>query len=115
MNEQGSISYFLVYVILAFILLVIFALIIPITIMFNTTIYQSAEDILLDANDVANEIQDPAIKAQLVRALGGNTESIATQVDILSTFFQYGWILIILIIVIVLFLQTRQTVELEIR
>lgn len=115
MNQRGSVSFFVVFVFLAFILLVLFALFIPLMIDFNTEIYAGAEMILDDANASAAEIQDADIRAQLQGSIGASQDSIITQTDVLSTFFQYGYIIIILVIVLVIYMIARQTVEVGIR
>lgn len=115
LNEKGSISYFMVFVVLAVILLVLFAVAIPFLQAFNIALYEAGEDILIDANKTVQQLENEEIKAALEGALGQQVTSIETQVDILGTFFKYGWIIIILVIVLVIFLASRQAVEAEIR
>lgn len=115
LNQKGSISFFIVFVALAVILLILFAAVIPLLIAFDTALYEGAEDIILDANKTAGNIQNAEIKASLQSSLQASTDTIPTQIDIMSNFFQYGWILVIVVIVLVLFMISRQTVEVAVR
>jgi len=115
LGEKGSISYFIVFVFLAFILLVLFVFITPVLIKFNTELYAAGEDILLDANSTASSLSNAQVRGQLQDSLTAASGSIPTQIDVLSNFFQYAWILIIVIIVLALYMFTRETVEGEIR
>lgn len=114
-NSRGSVSYFFVFVILSVVLVTLFAFAIPLLQAIDTAFYEAGEDILLDANETASNIQNDNIRESIQANFQAQTESIPTQIDILSTFHQYGWIIIILAIVLVIFLITRQTVELEVR
>ena len=115
LNEHGSVSFFIVFVTLSIVLLVLFALVIPLLTAINIEFFAAAEKILLDANATAAGFENEQIKAQLQESLGAQADSITTQVDILGTFFQYGWIIIIFAVLLVIFLATRETVEAEVR
>lgn len=114
MNERGVITYAIVFIFLAFILLTVFVFITPVLIEFNAEMYAAGEEILLDANATANEFQNQDIKAQFQDALGSAQQSIPTQVSILAAFFQYAWIIILIVVLMVLYMLTRETVEAEI-
>ena len=81
----------------------------------NVMFYANAEGILEKGRTAASEINDENVRAALEGSFDAQVESIETQIDILAVFFQYGWIIIILAITLVIFMITRQTVELQIR
>jgi len=114
-NQKGSFSFWLVFVILAFTTVTLFALTIPLLQNFLTHTYAAADDIITDANTTINSISDTTAKQAIQEAFTAQTESIQTNIDVLSVFFQYGWILVILVVVLALFILTRTTVEYEIR
>jgi predicted PurR-regulated permease PerM len=115
MNQKGSTSFFLIFVYLSVLTLVLFALVIPFMQQMNTELFEAGSRILDDANKTAAEITNPQLKAQLQESYDAQVQGMGTQIDILGTFYNYGWIIIILIVVLVLFMISRQTVELEIR
>lgn len=115
LNKRGSISFFMAYVWLAIVLLVLFAAVIPLLQTMNTAMYAQAETILLDGNATAAKIQTVSVRDSLQAGFQAQVDSIETQNDILSVFFQYGWLIMILAIVMVMFMLTRETVELGVR
>lgn len=114
-NEKGSVSFFVVFITLSLILLTLFAVAIPFMVAIDIAFYEAAEDILITGKEANAQIQDANVREQFDASLDAQTESIATQVEILGFFFQYAWILIMIIITLVLFLATRQTVEIGVR
>lgn len=115
MNKKGSTSFFMIFVFLAVILLILFALVVPLIQYVNLNLYAAGEGILADANVVAAGIENDAIRAEMVDAIGAESSVIPTSVQALSVFFQYGWIIIIIMVMLVMFIYTRQSVEYEVR
>lgn len=115
LNEKGSTSFFVMFVFLSIILLILFAVVIPVLQTMNIMFYENAEGILEKGKASAAQINDANVRGALESGLDAQTDSILTQIDILGVFFQYGWIIIILVITLVIFMITRQTVELQIK
>lgn len=113
LNNKGSIAFFIVFAFLAFITLTIFVFMLPILIDFNTRAYATAENLLVDANTTAQDIQNPTVKASFESVITSSTNSIPTQVEILGFFFQYSWIIVLVVITLALYMYTRQSVEAE--
>jgi len=114
-DSKGSVSFSLVFLYLAVILLALFAVFVPFLQTLNLELYDAGEDILERGKEATAKINDANVRAQFDASLDAQTDSIITQVEILSLFFQYGWIIIMLIIVLVLFIATRKTIEIGIR
>jgi len=110
-DKRGSLSYFFIFVALSVILIFLFALWIPMNELFLSEVYNASDKILTDANASIQDISNPEIKANLMHLYGEQRQQIPDSIDVLSTFFQYSWIIIPLILVIVLFLASRQQVE----
>lgn len=111
LNEKGQLSFFIIFIILVFTILVTFVFFAPLLIDFNTRIYASANDILADANVVASQIDDPATQAQFQSAISSSANSIPEQTEILSFFFQYAWIILVVAVTMAIYLYTRRSVE----
>lgn len=114
-DSKGSVSFSLVFLYLAVILLALFAVFVPFLQTLNLELYDAGEDILERGKEATAKINDANVRAQFDASLDAQTDSIITQVEILSLFFQYGWIIIMLIIVLVLFIATRKTIEIGVR
>lgn len=111
--KPGVASIFVAFVILSVLLLFLFAIGIPFLMSVNTQFYEMGERMLTDPNvqaSIAN-IQDEPTRTQIGLVFNNSTGSIADTVDILGTFFQYGWLIIIVIVVFFLFIRTRVLVE----
>lgn len=103
---EGNIGLFILFIIMSIILLFIFGLITPFLITFDAEIYHAGETVL----DTVNQSSLPPHAQE---AVNSSLDSISSQIDILSSFFQYGWMIIIFIILMVLFLRSRTLVEEE--
>jgi hypothetical protein len=114
-NKKASISYFMVFIYLMFILLTLFALFIPIGIDLNVAFFGAGDDILADSENRLNEIDDSDVKTGIQNNLDAAQESTGNQIDILSSFFQYGWILIVVIVTFVIFVIARSNIEVGLR
>lgn len=110
-DNKGSFAYFYVFVALSIILVLMFALFIPFSELFLQKTYTMSDKLLTDARIEAENISDANIKATVLATYDAQSSQIPDSIDVLSVFFQYGWLLIPLIIVLVLFLLSRQQVE----
>lgn len=111
MNNKGVFSFAFSFLVIGVILLTLFALIIPILLNYNSSVWPKAEKQMLDANDSLNEIQNAEVKAIAIDGLSEAYNTIPTQNDVLALFFQYGWLIIIVVVAVVWFIFARQTVE----
>lgn len=114
-KKKASVGYFIVFIFLSLILLILFAFGVPLMINMETSLYTAGEIALDDAQDWINKINDTTVKAQIQDTLDSSKSSIPDQIDVLGFFYQYAWLIIIVVILFIIFMQTRQTVETEIR
>lgn len=111
MNVKGSFSYFLVFVVLATMLVFLFAIGIPLLTLINTELYEAGEPMLDTAYSNAQLVQDADVKNAMLSNIDAQRNSIPDQIDVLSVFFQYGWLIIVVIIVLILFIASRRSIE----
>jgi len=111
MNQKGNMSLYIMFLVSAMIAITVFVLMIPFTQNMNTKMYEAAEDLLVDANETANDLNNTAVKTALQNSFQAQVDSVTTSNDILSLFFQYSWALVIFIAMIPVFLAARQLVE----
>jgi len=115
MNNKGQVAYFFVFVFVAIGLLFLFAVATPFLQTFNIEAYKVGETIINDAQGDIDEIQNTEVRESIDGLLTAQQESMEGQTDVLGVFFQYGWIIIIVVLVLLIFMATRQTVESEVR
>lgn len=109
--KKAQISIYFVYMIFAIIIVVIAAIFAPIGVLMNSELYQAGEDILNDANESIQSIQDTSIKNSVNAVVASAKNSAENNININANLFQYGWILVIGLTALVIFLFTRRLVE----
>jgi len=110
-NKKGVVSIYLTFMIVSIIIVLIAAAFAPMGVLFNTKMFEAGEDILLRANDSIENIQDPNVKASVTENIGQAIEAADNNIEVNSDIFQYGWILVIGMAALVIFLFTRRLVE----
>jgi predicted PurR-regulated permease PerM len=110
-HKRGQIAIYFVFIILAVFIILITAVFAPMGILFNTEMYRAGENIVLQSQDSINEIQDEEIRNKLISITDQGLAATENNIAVNNSLFQYGWVLIIFLTAIVLFLYTRQTVE----
>jgi len=110
-NEDGSLSYFLVFVYLGTITVFLFAIGIPFLISFSSGLYVAGDDIIGDASETIGQIENVEIKERIQATLTNAQSSTENTIDILSFFFQYSWVFVMLIITFTIFIIARKNVE----
>ena len=110
-NQKGSFSYFMVFIVLAVMLVFLFSIGIPLLTQINTEFYAAGEPMLDTAYANALEVNDATVQAAMLSNIDGQRNSLPDQIEVLSVFFQYGWLIIIVVIVLVLFMASRRSIE----
>ena len=111
MNQRGVISFVLVWMIFIVSLLFLFTFVIPFLISFNTRMYSTSQVMFNDANKAAYDINDSTVRGEMVSIIASSKATITDQTANLNNYFQYSWILFLIIITLIVFLITRQSVE----
>jgi len=111
MNKKAFVTFYFVFIILAIVIIVIAAVVAPMAIQMNTELYLAGEKILLDSNESIQGINDTEVRAAIQASIGEALESTELNINVNADLFQYSWVLILVLGVIVIFIITRQTVE----
>lgn len=110
-NQKGVISFALLYLLVLVIFLILFAFIVPFSINFNTQLMSGADTMLEQANADVNSITDANIRSELQTSIDNATDTVTDNTDNLSTYFQFAWILVPVIVALIMFIVTRTSVE----
>jgi hypothetical protein len=113
MNKKGVIVIYVFYVIMAFTILALTAVIAPAGALFTSELIAAGEGILIDANESISGIQNDTIRNRLIASNNAALEAGAQNVEITTSMFQYGWVIMIILVGIMLFLFTRQLIEVQ--
>jgi predicted PurR-regulated permease PerM len=110
-NRKGNLTLAFVFLASSVILIILAGLFSPMLVSFSTIITQSGEDILIDSQPSIENIQNEEIRNQINQSLTGAIQSSADNISILSAFYQYAWIIILIVSAIIIFLFARLLVE----
>ena len=111
--KKGVASIFLAYILLAVMLVFLFGICIPFMMAWYVQVYTAGQQILTDSNINAqiSAIENETMRNTIQGVFTTSEESVATNIEILGFFFQYSWIIVIVVIVFMLFMRTRVLVE----
>lgn len=102
-NKKGQVTIYLTFMGVAFLLVVIAGLLAPAGVLFNSKIYEKAEEIYLDANETIKGINDDAVRNQIQTSINQGFEAQETNIDINADVFQYSWIVVLVLAALVVF------------
>lgn len=111
-RKKGVIALFFAFVIVSIIMIVLFAFAIPLILATNIGLYGAGDDIM-DKIDLGT-INDAGIRTAINDSLTTARASTADNVSILSSFFQYSWLIIIVILGLIMFLYSRRIIETQV-
>lgn len=106
---KGVISFVFVFIVLAVIASFIFAFSIPFLIGVNTSMFNAGSASLDIA--VVDDIQNAEVRNAINATITSAQESTQEQIETMSFFYRYSWVFIIIIIALVMYLLTRESVE----
>jgi cytoskeletal protein RodZ len=112
-QSKGVLGVFMVFVFMAVILVFLAAIGTPFLMATHVEFYKAGEIVLQDID--VSTIQDVNVRTELNASLESAKSATTQNVSILSSFFQYAWIIIIIVILFVLFMESRVIVETDIR
>lgn len=111
MNKKAVVSMYIVFIIVAMVIILITAVFAPMGVLFNTEMYAAGEDILLRANESIQNINDAEVRAAVQDNVDNAFLAQENNIEVNANLFQYGWILILGLVALVIFLFTRRMVE----
>lgn len=111
MTKKAQITIYLIYFAVAVIIIVLASVLAPLGVLFNTEMYAAGEGIMQRANESISNINDAGVKSSIYNLTEEGFKSIETNIEVNTDIFQYGWIAVVVLTGLVLFLFTRRLVE----
>lgn len=111
MNKKGNLSLYITFIIVGILIVLIAAIFAPMGVLFNVEAYKAGELILDQANESVEGIQDATVKAAVIGVIGEAKNSAQNNIEVNGNIFQYGWIFLLGISALVVFLFSRRLVE----
>lgn len=110
-GKKGQATIYLVFMIAAILVVLIAAVMSPMGILFNVQMWQAGETILEQAQADLNNINDTEVFTAVNDTINEARGGVENNVDVLGAIFKYGWLFVVGIIAIILFLYSRKIVE----
>ena len=110
-NDEAVLGFFLIFVFSATMLVFLFSFAIPFLTNFTTSLYVAGDDVIADAETKIDEIQNVTIREQIKSNLQNMQAATQENINYMAFFYQYSWILVIVIITFMLFMLARSIVE----
>lgn len=108
---RGQASLYIVFLFLAFIIIIVGAIAAPIGARFSAEMFTAGANLLNDTRmNPVSQIDDPALRAQMEDLFDSATAAQSTNVEVSTGIYQYSWVIILILTAVVLFLVTRSLV-----
>lgn len=112
-RKDGVIMLYITFFIVAILVITLAAVIAPMGVRFNTVMYEAGEQLLIDSNATLAQINNTEVQTELYGAIDEALDSAQTNIDINTDIFQYGWIVVLILVFLIIFIFTRRTVEVQ--
>jgi predicted PurR-regulated permease PerM len=110
-NRKGNMTLVFVFLASSVILIILAGLFSPMLVNFSTIITESGDGIMRDAQPSLDNIENVEIRNQINQSLNSAIQSSADNISILAGFYQYAWVIILIVSGIIIFLFARLLVE----
>lgn len=110
--KRGVIGIFLVFVFMACLIVFLFGVATPVLMNWNVEMYSAGERILENAH--IDEIQNETVRAAVQGSFDSALDATEENIEILSYFYQYSWLIIMIVLLLVVFLRSRSLVETDV-
>ena len=110
-NKKGVLAIYIYFMMIAGLIVLVSAVLAPMGVLFNSQMYAAGEDILIQANESIESIQDTEIKEKVNDIVATAHDDALQNIEINASIFQYGWVFVIAITAIIFFILARQLVE----
>lgn len=110
-GKKGQVSLYIVFILVAITIIVITSVLAPMGVLFSTEMVHAGEGILLDANESIQGITNTTIRDSIMANIGNAFENADNNIEVYTFMFRYGWIIVLGLVGIIVFLYARRMVE----
>lgn len=112
MNKKGSVMFYISFLIAGTIILLIASFAAPMSVRFNTEMYTAGQELLNETlEQTIPNIDDATIRTRLNTSIVNARDAAVYNIEVSAAIYQYGWLLVIGLLAVILFIYTRQVVE----
>lgn len=111
MSKKAQVTFFISWVILAIVITLIAALIIPFGTLFTIEAYKGGEMVWNITEPRITAIQDTNVRNAITTAVTEAKAATQTSIEMETDIYQYSWVIMLVVLALVAFLFTRKNVE----
>lgn len=111
MKRKAQVTLYFTFIIVGIIIILIGAVAAPLGVLFSTKMYSAGEDILNQANESLEQIQNPTVKAQIADVIHSAQDASLDNITVAGGLYEYSWIFLLVISALVVFIATRRLIE----
>ena len=110
-NKKSQLSTMIFAFVILFLVILVGAIIGPFGAVFSSDLYSAGEDIILMANESIQNINDPAVRAEIEESLQSGLDATQDNISVSTALYKYSWIIAVIIFGLIWFLQARRNVQ----
>lgn len=110
-SKKASVTLYITFLIVATVIIIITAVMAPFGALFTTEMYLAGQDILAQTNDSIQAIQNTTIRNSVQSTINLAFAAAEDNIEVTTDMYQYGWVIVVALTAIIIFLITRQLVE----
>lgn len=111
MNKKANLTLAFVFIASSVVLIILAGLFTPMLVQFSTFTLTMGDNLIVDTKPTLENINNTAIRNQINASLQGAEQASADNISILAGFYQYAWVILIIVTGLIIFLLTRVLVE----
>ncbi len=111
MNKKANVVIYIVFFMAAIVIIVIAAVLAPMGVLFTVSAFEAGEQILIQSNSSIQSIQDQDVKDAIDGSVTAAKDATELNIDVNSSMFQYAWVFVLIIAVIIAFISARSLIE----
>ena len=110
-GKRGVLGIMFVFFVTALLIITITSVFAPIGVQFNAHAYAMGEQIMINSNQTIASINDSEVRTSIQDLIQGGLDQTQSNIEINAQIFKYGWIPVLILVTLVMFMFTRKIVE----
>jgi len=110
--KKGQISLYILFIFSALIIIMIGAVVAPMGNVFVSKLYVAGDKMLQISNKTIQNISDPVMRGHINDVLDTAMMAQENNIEVTAAIYQYSWIVVLGLVALIMFIYTRQLVEL---
>jgi hypothetical protein len=113
MGQRGIMSYMIALIIIITLMLILWAVVLPLLQQIQVTTFSAQQNIMSDTNETIQALPNSTTKTAILTSFNAGLNSAETNFDIISFFIQYWWVFLLVIVSFGTYLLARRNVEFQ--